>query len=113
MDKIKTKKIFKETNLLSVNQINAQIKLTEVWKSIHTDSYPTKWTNRTDVIKRPGLKASNKPDLITTGTSNIQAQTFFNDAAKVWNDAPKILKECATLVSAKKQIKIYIRTLPI
>ena len=50
------KQIFKETNLLSVNQINAQIKLTEVWKSQNTDSYPIEWTKREDVIKRQGLK---------------------------------------------------------
>ena len=33
LDQINTKIIYKETNLLSVNQINAQIKLLEVWKS--------------------------------------------------------------------------------
>ena len=37
MDRINTKLIFKETNLLSVNQLNAQIKLTEVWKSQNVD----------------------------------------------------------------------------
>ena len=34
--------IFKRLNLLSINQINAQIKLTEVWKSQNTVVYPNK-----------------------------------------------------------------------
>ena len=32
--------IFKDTKLLSVNQINAQIKLLEVWKSKNFQAYP-------------------------------------------------------------------------
>ena len=32
-DRINTKAIFNETNILSVNQLNAQAKLMEVWKS--------------------------------------------------------------------------------
>ena len=40
-DKISTKTIFNDTNLLSVNQINAQFKLTEVWKSLNVKNYPT------------------------------------------------------------------------
>ena len=41
-DKINTKSIYKEMNLLSINQLNAQIKLTEVCKSLNLKSYPTK-----------------------------------------------------------------------
>ena len=36
-----------------------------------------------------------------------------NDAAKVWNDAPRNIKERKTQISAKKFIKQYIRTPPI
>ena len=35
--------IFRRLNLLSINRINAQIKLTEVWKSQNIVGYPTKW----------------------------------------------------------------------
>ena len=40
MDKIPTVQIYKELNLLSVNQINAQIKLLDVWKSKNCDYCP-------------------------------------------------------------------------
>ena len=47
-DKIPTKTIFKELNILSVNQINAQIKLLEIWKSFQSETYPMKWARRND-----------------------------------------------------------------
>ena len=109
MDHINNKVIYKESNLLSVNQINAQIKLTEVWKSINIASYPIQWTKRNEVIKREGLKSTNKPDLMIYGSSQVQSQSFINDAARVWNSAPKEIKECKTLFSAKKLIPIYIQ----
>ena len=102
MDRISTKIIFKETNLLSVNQINAQIKLLEVWKSKNYDSYPIQWPNRKDQINREGLKSSNKPDLVIKGKSFLQSLTFINDAANVWNGAPSAIKDCTSLSSVKK-----------
>ena len=51
------------------------------------------------------LKASTIP--------RTQASTFINDAAHVWNNAPVAIKNCKSLNSVKKQIKIYVCTLPI
>ena len=64
-------------------------------------------------MQKEGLKASNNPDLVTTGRSAIQDSSFINDAARVWNNAPSAVREAKNLYSAKKQIKIFIRTLPI
>ena len=50
MDKIPTKQIFNELKLPTVSQINAQIKLLEVWKSQHSDQHPLKWSRRNDVM---------------------------------------------------------------
>ena len=113
LDRINTKTIFAETKLFSVNQIMAQIKLLEVWKSINVPDYPTQWTSRTDVMKKEGLKSANKPDLVSTGRTAIQDSTFINDAARVWNFAPLAIKQCKNLYSVKKQIKIFTRSLPI
>ena len=113
LDRISTKTIFKETNLSSINQLNAQIKLLEVWKSQNITSYPTKWKTRIEELKREGLKSINKPELIITGRTNIQSMTFINDAAKVWNNAPSVIKECTSMSSVKKLIKTFTKTLPI
>ena len=39
-DKISTKSLLTKFNLLSVNQLAAQIKLQETWKSINIQKYP-------------------------------------------------------------------------
>ena len=39
-DKIKTKSIAQNLKMLSVNQINAQVKLTEMWKAQNIEDYP-------------------------------------------------------------------------
>ena len=113
MDRISTNIIFNETKLLSVNQINAQIKLLEVWKSQNINSYPIQWTRRKDELNRDGLKSSNKPDLVIKGRTVTQSNTFINDAASIWNVAPSVLKECKTIRAAKTQIKLYVHSLPI
>ena len=77
LDRKSTNVIFKETKLLSVNQINAQIKITKVWKSQNNKKYPTQWIKRHDVISRVGLKSSTKPELMIKGTSCFQSQSFY------------------------------------
>ena len=64
-------------------------------------SYPIQWIKRNDVQKRSGLKTLNKPDLIISGISNIQSHSFINDAARVWNEASRQIKDSMTLSSAK------------
>ena len=44
LDKVKTEKIYEDLKILSANQINAQIKLQEVWKSNNSNTYPIQWT---------------------------------------------------------------------
>ena len=43
----------------------------------------------------------------------ISKMSFVYDAAKLWNGAPQIIKECKKLGSAKREIKNYCMTLPI
>ena len=41
-DKVSTKSILEKFGYLSVNQINAQMKLLDMWKATNIDKYPTK-----------------------------------------------------------------------
>ena len=41
-----TKFLLEQANLLSVNQLNAKIKLQEVWKAINIEDYPIKITQQ-------------------------------------------------------------------
>ena len=42
LDKVNTKTLLKNVNMLSVNQLNAQIKISEVWKATNDSSFPLK-----------------------------------------------------------------------
>ena len=41
-DKIETKSILENFNMLLVNQMNPQAELTEIWKSVNVQIYPLK-----------------------------------------------------------------------
>ena len=43
----------------------------------------------------------------------MQEQTFYNDAARVWNGAPNNIKDCKTIFTVKKHIKTFVQTLPV
>jgi hypothetical protein len=112
-DKIKTEIIYKELKILSVNQMMAQIKLQEIWKSQHSETYPIKWVTRNDITHDRRTRASTENVLIETYGGKTLNGTFINDAAKIWNRAPVDIKESTSLYAAKKNIKKFVRSLPI
>jgi hypothetical protein len=71
-DKIRTTVIMEKLNLLSINQINAQIKLTETWKAINNDKdnkiKSLKITNKKE--ERNSRSASNG-NLVEQGNSKL------------------------------------------
>ena len=66
-------------NMLAVNQINAQIKLTEIWKAVNDPDHPFK-------IEKPSIDSqkittrSNTNGILKILTiSDITKRTFIND----------------------------------
>ena len=63
VESLKEKINLKKLNLLSINQINAQSKLSEVWKSLNTDGYLTKWeTSKEKTDSRTRIKQKQSPN---------------------------------------------------
>ena len=58
-------------------------------------------------------RASNRGDLIIEASTLKSQATFLNDAFKIWNEAPTIVKTSESLPIAKKEIRKYVTTLPI
>ena len=104
-DKITTKEIYNDLKIPSVNQINAQIKLLEVWKSQHSDTYPTKWMNRSEAIQDRRTRASKDNLLNETVGCKILNSTFINGSARIWNLVPEAIKSSPSITLAKKNIK--------
>ena len=108
-DKISVNSMLIKHKMLSINQLNAQIKLTEMWKANYVPSYPL------EVQKRP----STSEGIITRGMlqDNLvevsTRKTFIGDASRVWNKAPIAIRNAKSLSLAKQEIRKFCVTLPI
>ena len=113
-DKIRTTVIMENLNLLSINQLNDQIKLTETWKALNNDKVnPINSLKITQKVGQRNSRSATNGNLVEPGTSCLAKQTFINDSARVWNRAPQSIRICSSLYSAKKEIKKFVKTLPV
>ena len=113
LDKINTKKLLANVNMLSVNQLNAQIKLTEVWKAMQDQHHPMKIEKVIHGDSACLTRSVMKGDLKEFGKTEMVQSTYLSDASKVWNKCPININESLTLGVAKKTIKAFVSTLPI
>ena len=76
-----------------------------------------KWSRLIDHSKNrqtcPFYKWFGTSKLVKQGNSNLAKQTFKNDSARGWNKAPLSIKICSSIYSAKKEIKKFVKTLPV
>ena len=113
-DQISTKSILEKHDLLSINQMNAQIKISDMWKAMNVPNYPTKIKKMTYEGQTVTTRAVTNGLLIDDSDfSNLSRKTFINDAKKAWNKVPDSIKNCSSHFIAKKLIKDFVRSLPI
>ena len=74
--------------MLSVNQTNAQIKLTDVWKAVHDPNHPLKIERVVHDASSSLTRSVTNGDLKEFGKSDILQSTFLNDTSRVWNNCP-------------------------
>ena len=99
--------------MLAVNQLNAQVKLLEMWKALNGNKYPLEIKQQSNSHDRAVTRADaiNRPCEI--GKSVLTQSTCISDAIRLWNGAPHSIKNCLTAYRAKKEIETYIKTLPV
>ena len=112
-DRKSTKTLLDNQNMLSVNQIAAQIKLTEMWKASNDPQYPIKMKTRERQVNAMETRSVTRGDLTEIGRSTRAKKSFSCDAAKVWNKAPEKIRTAKTLTTAKKAIREHCKSLPI
>ena len=99
--------------MLSVNQMNAQVKITEMWKAKNINNYPLIIEFQSTLEGNRATRASARGDLVIECKSDLSKAAFINDAAKIWNNSPMHIKECKSLYSAKIELKKYVLSLPL
>ena len=112
-DKINTKSIASKLNMLSVNQINAQVKLTEMWKATNVSYYPIPLDKKAFNDDSRLTRSITRGDIVLQGRSELCNSSFMFDASKIWNNAPSSIKERNTIYKAKKEIKKFVSFLPL
>ena len=103
-DKVSTKSMLEKFDLLSVNQLSAQIKLREVWKSLNCENYPIKLEPYNPTIETQAHFLRQRHNRFFNDSCRLQkSNTSFNvDAAKIWNSAPMSVKMATTRHEAKR-----------
>ena len=112
-DKISTKSIATNLNMLSVNQINAKVKLTEMWKASNVANYPTKLYKKEVTDDNRITRSTIRGDIVIQGKSELCNASFIQDAAKNWNLALLSIKNTTSMSIAKKEIRKFVLNLPI
>ena len=112
-DKIETKKLLANIDMLSVNQLNAKIKILEVWKALNVERYPLSIPTKNINTEVTNTRAMTSKQPIEIGKRPLTQRTCISDAIKVWNSIPVVLKQTSTLHTMKKATKTYVKTLPI
>ena len=114
-DMISTASMLNKFKLLSVNQLSAQIKLLEVWKSLNQEGYPIKLEPYNEAPASAGLNLRQKSNRIFNDSARLQiAKSSFNfDAARIWNATPMSLRRASTKAEAKRLIRIFVTSLPV
>jgi hypothetical protein len=88
--------------MMSVNQIAAQIKLTEMWKALNDSQYPLRVEQKSDKEDGIGTRSMTRGDLIEFGSSTHSKKSFMGSSTRLWNVAPEEIKK---VLSFKKQRK--------
>ena len=80
--------VVKQTNLMSVNQINGQIKIQEIWESRNIPNYPIQVAAQSINELGTSTRAGTSGRLIESGKSCLAQRTCLNDAIRIWNKLP-------------------------
>ena len=112
-DKISTSSLLTKFNMMSVNQINAQIKLSEMWKAVNVEDHPFNLDRKESGPNIRSMRSITNEMLPVKSFSELSKNTFINDGIKAWNLAPMSIKNCRTYVSAKNEIKKFVKIIPI
>jgi hypothetical protein len=108
-----TKTLLDNQNMLSVNQIAAQIKPTEMWKASNDPQYPIKMKTRERQENAITTRSLTRGDLTEVRRSTKAKKSFTCDAAKVWKNSLDKIRTSKTLTTAKKAIREHCKSLPI
>ena len=99
-----------ELEWLSVSQLNAEVRLLEVWKSLNEDyCLSDMFTKVESKTRRTGKNSVRVPKVVL---SRLRDNSFKYPSCKLWNLAPIEVTTAPTLAKAKDEIRKFVKSLP-
>ena len=112
---ISSKSLLEKYKLPSVNQLAAEIKLSEAWKIMNVEDYPIKLNENHPMRETGGreVRSTTTRQWKDHAKYKHSSESFCIDTAKLWNKADNDIKNAETLSKAKTLIKKFCKTLEI
>ena len=108
-DKVSIKSMLDKNKMPTINQMHAQVKLTEMWKSVNYKNYPLNIGKLQPANNGRESRGVTAGKLIEPATLN----TFVCNATRLWNNNPGSIKESKSISVAKKAIKTFCQSPPV
>ena len=105
--------MLKKYNMLSANQLNASVKLLEVWKALNLEDYPLQINRQEKGNEGVNNRANLSRRPVEIGKTILAQKTCISDAIHLWNRSPGRVTESKSLYQAKRVIREFATTLPI
>ena len=114
-DRTSTESLLTKHKMLSVNQLAAQIKLKEVWKSLNYQNYPIQFEPYSRAPSEGSHALRTKENRVFKDSYRLQKSktSFHVDAARLWNAAPNTIRTAKTDYEAKRAILNFVKNLPL
>ena len=99
---------------LSINQLCAETRLIEAWKSEHLENYCIgDMLIRKEKSSHMKTRSNNQTTFKSGQHDKFTNGSFMQRTAEIWNQAPKGVKEATELPQAKRAIRTFVKTLPL
>ena len=107
-DRMSVEKMLKKLGWLSINQMAAEVRLIEVWKALNLGTSLTGLFEKVQSSTRAGNQ-----NRIKLGTNNkLRENSFLYPASKLWNRAPLSVVTAKSEYIARKEIRLFAKSLP-
>ena len=112
-DRVSISYMLDKYKMLSVNQLNASVKLMMMWKALNKDNYPLTIKRQESNPNGMSTRSDSEGRPIEIGKTILVQKTSVSDAIHLWNSSPKNVTESGSIYRAKMEIKFFAKTLPI
>ena len=98
---------------LSLNQMCAEVRLIEVWKSLNLENYCLEDMFEKADSARINVRNSSRNRLKSSFKSRLRENSFHYPSVRLWNSAPIEVTKAITESAARNAIRKHVLSLPI